>query len=198
LLPSQDICTVALLGGSFNPAHAGHVHISKLALKHLKAQQVWWLVSPQNPMKSTKNTAPLAQRLYGAQKILKPHRNIIATDLERQFGTQYSIGTIKAIQHHFPRTHFTWIMGADNLLQLDQWDDWQGIMQRISIAVMDRAPYGMKALSSKAVIRYRQHRILSRDRALLLYSKPPCWVYLPIKRNSLSSTQIRAAGKSVD
>jgi nicotinate-nucleotide adenylyltransferase len=108
---------IGLLGGSFNPAHRGHLEISRAALKRLGLDQVWWLVSPQNPLKPERGMAPLGQRLTGARRLARDLR-IRASALESALGTAYTADTVSALARRFPRCHFVWLMGADNLVQI--------------------------------------------------------------------------------
>ena len=115
-----------MLGGSFNPAHAGHLHVAKLALQRLRLDQVWLLVSPGNPLKPAKGMAPLAERLRSASRIADGRR-IVATAIEAQLNTRYTYDTLRALRRRFPRVQFVWLMGADNLVQLPRWQHWTGI-----------------------------------------------------------------------
>jgi len=126
---------IGLLGGSFNPAHAGHLHISHEALKRFKLDEVWWLVSPQNPLKERAGMAPLAERVKAARKVASGDRRLRVTDLESRLGTYYTVDTLAKLRARLPRLKFVWLMGADNLLQLAHWKNWPGIlpvMRRIS------------------------------------------------------------------
>ncbi|MBV9833149.1 MAG: nicotinate-nicotinamide nucleotide adenylyltransferase, partial [Alphaproteobacteria bacterium] len=112
---------IGLLGGSFNPAHEGHVHISLEALKRLDLDEVWWLVSPQNPLKAANGMASLADRMEGARSVTATHPRLRVTDLERKLGTRYTIDTVRALRRRHPHARFVWLMGADNLRQLPRW-----------------------------------------------------------------------------
>ena len=115
---------IGLLGGSFNPAHKGHVHISQEALKRINLDEIWWIVSPQNPLKKSSDMAPFEERLAYAQTIaIDPRINV--TNLEAQLNTRYTIDSMKGIKQNFPEKRFVWIMGADNLLQFPQWNNWE-------------------------------------------------------------------------
>lgn len=182
---------IGLLGGSFNPAHEGHVHISIEALKKLKLTEVWWLVSPQNPLKSDAQTKPLEIRIATAEGLIS-HPNIRVTQLETILGTRYTIDTLTEIKKRFPQVHFVWLMGADNLQNFDQWKKWPEIFKTMPIAIMDRPDFGLKVLSSKPALRFKQYRIDDEDATELVTRTPPCWSFIPIKLNQLSSTKIRA------
>ena len=142
---------VGILGGSFNPAHDGHRHISLLALKHLGLDEVWWMVSTQNPLKPTDGMAPFAERMAGAEALAR-HPDIRVTDVEQRLGTRYTCETLRALKSCFPRMHFVWLMGADNLAQISEWQRWNEIFNLVPIAVFDRAPYSFNALAGKAAI----------------------------------------------
>ncbi|HYD19796.1 MAG TPA: nicotinate-nucleotide adenylyltransferase, partial [Patescibacteria group bacterium] len=122
--------TVGLLGGSFNPAHDGHRHISLYALRLLGLDAVWWMVSPQNPLKSAKEMASLATRMAGAIAA-SHHPKIHVTDIEQHLNTRYTADTLRALQARFPRTKFVWLMGTDNLRQFHRWQEWQEIFKMV-------------------------------------------------------------------
>jgi nicotinate-nucleotide adenylyltransferase len=129
---------VGILGGSFNPAHEGHLHISLLALKLLKLDEVWWMVSPQNPLKSADGMAPLEDRLTEARALVR-HPNIRITDIESRLGTTNTAESLAVLKRGFPKTRFVWLMGADNLKQISRWHQWTRIFNQVPIAVFDRA-----------------------------------------------------------
>ncbi|HET8728806.1 MAG TPA: nicotinate-nucleotide adenylyltransferase [Alphaproteobacteria bacterium] len=187
---------VGLLGGSFNPAHEGHRHISLEALRLLGLDQVWWLVSPQNPLKPSAGMAPLDRRLRRARDIAN-HPAIIATDLERQIGTRYTAETLAALTSRFPRTRFVWLMGADNLMQLPRWRRWTLIFETVPVAIFDRRPYSLRALSGQAARRYARQRVKGHQAALLADAEPPAWVYFHTRLHPASATALRAC-RTVD
>ncbi len=199
-LPSfgpQTKITVGLLGGSFNPAHKGHVYISELALKKLGLDQIWWLVSPQNPLKSTKGMAPMEKRVDSAQKIAR-HGKIRITTLETRLGTRYTADTLEALKRRYPNIRFIWIMGADNLESFHRWKDWQAIFGSHRIAIFHRPTYALKALSSRAATYFKRYRCPEREASVLKYKSPPAWVFLPIRGMNISATQIRQGLKKKD
>lgn len=182
---------VGLLGGSFNPAHAGHVHISRLALRRLGLDAVWWLVSPQNPLKPARGMASLDERLAGARALLDGEAGITATDLEAQMGTRYSLDTLRALQKRYPDTNFVWIIGADNLSQMHRWRGWREIFRTVPIAVFPRAPYSLGALGSRAARRFKAARLPQSQARRLARCHPPAWVFLRAPLHGESATRLR-------
>jgi nicotinate-nucleotide adenylyltransferase len=131
---------IGLLGGSFNPAHRGHRHVSLEVMRRMRLDEVWWLVSPQNPLKPDSGMAPLAARLQSARRTAR-HPRILPTAIETELGTTYSVDTIAALLKRFPQHRFVWIMGADNLLQFGRWKRWRDIARQVPIAVAARPNY---------------------------------------------------------
>lgn len=185
---------VGLLGGSFNPAHAGHRHISLLALRRLGLDQVWWLVSPQNPLKSSAETESQEKRARQAAALLRTPR-VRVTTLERELGTVYTAETLRFLVRRFPRTRFVWLMGADNLVQIDRWQDWQQIFNTVPIAVFDRPTYSLRALAAKAARRFARDRRRESVATRIADLKAPAWVFLHNRQNAQSSTALRAADR---
>ncbi len=180
---------IGLLGGSFNPAHLGHKRMSLFALRALGLDEIWWLVSPQNPLKKSDDMAPLSARLKQARKI-GAHKKIKVKNLESQMGTRYSIDTIARIQKKFAGHQFVWLMGSDNLAGFNRWRKWRQIARRIPIAVINRPPIGKASLKSKAGMELGVHRTTSKT--ALAGQKPPAWTYLTGFADKRSATQIRA------
>lgn len=141
---------VGLLGGSFNPAHRGHLHISREAMKRLGLDAVWWLVSPQNPLKTADGMAPQAIRLASARAIARDQR-IVATDVERKLGTRYTVDTLKALVSLHPNTRFIWLMGGDNLQSFHHWYQWRQIVRVVPIAVLLRPMYSRVRHSARVL-----------------------------------------------
>jgi nicotinate-nucleotide adenylyltransferase len=185
---------IGLLGGSFNPAHEGHLHVSGQALDRLALDQVWWLVSPQNPLKDAAGMAPLDERLRTATQLAGKGR-IQVTDLERELGTRYTVDTLKALNRRYPGYKFVWLMGADNLSQISRWRDWQGIFQRVPIAVFARPTYSLRALAGPAARRFGTFRIRESHAGTLAGLRPPAWVFLHVRTHAASATQLRARMK---
>ena len=183
---------IGLLGGSFNPAHQGHLHISRKLLARLRLDFVWWLVSPQNPLKSARDMAPLAKRLAQAREVASVDRRIVVTDIETKLGTQYTTDTIDALTRHYPGAHFVWLMGADYLVQISKWKRWRHIFENVPVAVYDRPGYGLRAASSKAALSLARFRRPETDARHLALSSPPAWIYLHGALSGASATAIRA------
>jgi nicotinate-nucleotide adenylyltransferase len=181
---------IGLLGGSFNPAHAGHLHISLEALKRLKLDEVWWLVSPQNPLKKASDLAAYDLRFQTAQALAQ-HPRIRVCDIEAKHGLHYTIATIRFLQAHHRDHQFVWLMGADNLAQFHRWRNWREIAARVPIAILDRAPFGLKALHARFASCYAKQRLNSRAAAQLADASAPRWAYLTIPRHPLSATALR-------
>jgi nicotinate-nucleotide adenylyltransferase len=186
---------VGLLGGSFNPAHAGHRHISLMALKRLRLDEVWWLVSPQNPLKPTDGMAPFGERLAGA-KALARHPRIRVTGIEAGLRTTYTAETLQRLARRMPRLRFIWLMGADNLAQIHQWRDWQQIFRTVAVAVFARPSYCLRALASKAAHRFARNRMPESASGTVGRRPAPAWVFLVGPLSRLSATAIRARRRS--
>lgn len=180
---------IGLLGGSFNPAHAGHLHISLEALKRLQLDEVWWLVSPQNPLKSSSELAAYAQRLESARHLAR-HPRLKVLTLEQAHGLYYTVDTLRFLTRR-TRHQFVWLMGADNLMHFHRWRQWRAIAQLVPIAVLDRAPYGLKALHGRFARRMRAHQLPASAAGMLADAPTPAWAYLTIPRHPLSATFLR-------
>ena len=181
---------IGLLGGSFNPAHDGHRHISLVALKRLELDEVWWLVSPQNPLKSTDCMADFEARLASAERIAR-HPRILASGFEAEEGLQYTADTLSLIQVRHPDCRFVWLMGADNLGNFHKWDRWLQIADTMPIAVFARPGYDLKALAGVAAHRLRDVRLPECKTRTLINHMPPAWAFLAIRRHPESATRIR-------
>ncbi len=169
---------IGLLGGSFNPAHVGHLYISEIALKKLKLDQVWWLVSPLNPLKKKEDMMDFTLRLDHAQAIAGRNPKIKVLGIEVELGTRYTVDTIKRLKKKFPHVEFFWLMGTDNLLQFTRWKKWQHILDLAEVHVFDRDDDFYRATKSRAYLRY-----------------PNRITYHKIRKNSASSTEIRRLTK---
>jgi nicotinate-nucleotide adenylyltransferase len=185
---------IGLLGGSFNPAHEGHRYISEEALKRLGLDAVWWLVSPQNPLKPAAGMASLADRLGAARSVAR-HPRIRVTDLESRLGTRYTADTLAALVRRYPAARFAWLMGADNLVQLPAWRHWSSIVNTVVIAVFARSPYDAKALAGPAAYRFADARLTVELAPTLADWQPPAWAFLPLRRHPAAATTLRAEGR---
>jgi nicotinate-nucleotide adenylyltransferase len=183
---------IGLLGGSFNPAHEGHLHVSREALKRLSLDQVWWLVSPQNPLKPVQGMASLAQRMAGARSIARDPRMIV-TDVERRLGTTRTHATLRLLTKRYPRLAFVWLMGADNLAQMPRWGRWTTIFRTARVAVFDRSPYSYRAQAGAAARRFAKSRRSARG---IWTDSPPAWTYLAIRRHTATATALRTRNRS--
>jgi nicotinate-nucleotide adenylyltransferase len=181
---------IGLLGGSFNPAHAAHREISLIALHRLKLDQVWWLVSPRNPLKTADGMAPLAERLAGAAQVAA-HPRIKVTAIETRLGTRYTADTLEHLRRHYPNLRFVWLMGADNLNQIRYWDRWEDIARSMPIAVLDRPGHNLTAPQSLAGRYMNRWRLPQHEAAALASLQPPCFLLLKSKLNPLSATALR-------
>ena len=181
---------IGLFGGSFNPPHEGHVHVCEQALRRLELDQIWWLVTPGNPLKDTSNLAPLSQRITACELITTDPRMKI-TACEINMPTRYTADTLNHIVKRNRGVNFGWIMGADNLGQFHHWERWREIAHSMPIAVIDRPGSTMALHSSPAAQILSHFRIDESDASLLSVLKAPAWTFLHGPRNSLSSTLIR-------
>lgn len=182
---------IGLLGGSFNPAHGAHLEISLAALKRLGLDEVWWLVSPQNPLKPRGGMAALSKRL-GAARRLARHPRVRASALESVLGTRYTADTLAALTTRFPQVRFVWLMGADNLLEVEFWQNWPQIFHRVPVAVFDRPTYASRALAATAAQRFARYRLREGAARQLADRQAPAWVFIHSRLNPLSATGIRA------
>lgn len=189
--PRQGV--IGLLGGSFDPAHAGHVHITREALKRFGLDRVWWLVSPGNPLKAH-GPAPLERRLARARAVMQ-HPRVTVTDLEARIGTRYTAESLAQIRRLYPQVRFVWLMGADNMAQLHRWQDWREIMEGLPIGVLARPGQRISARMSRAAGLYAPYRIPARFSHLLGRAEPPAWCFINVPMVDLSSSAIRAAGR---
>ena len=182
--------TVGLLGGSFDPAHQGHVHITLEAIKRFDLSHIWWLVSPGNPLKSA-GPAPLAQRVARAQDLMQ-HPRVTVTDIETRLGTRYTAQTVSALAACYPGTRFVWLMGGDNLAQFHLWQSWTSIMEHVPIGILARPGDRISARMSTAARVYRRYRIAGQAAQLLARTQAPAWCFVNVALSPVSSTTIRA------
>lgn len=184
---------IGLLGGSFDPAHDGHLHISRIALHRLQLDRVWWLLSPGNPLKSDA-PASLERRLVAANTLLDDHPKIEATGIERELGTVYTADTVHALQARYSTVRFVWLMGADNLTQFHRWQRWVQIMHTVPVCVLARPGEQVRAGLSLAARRFAAMRLPEYEATALPFCTPPCWTMLSHPTSPLSSTALRANG----
>lgn len=181
--------SVGLFGGSFNPAHGGHLHVAKAGLRQLQLDEIWWLVSPQNPLKPQQ---PSWESRAETVRNLPLPPNMRVSDVELEYGTQYTIDLLTTLKARRPDLNFVFMMGADNLSQLPKWRDWQKIISTIPIAVIARPSSPIKARLGQAAQQYRHARIPEDQAHTLQHKSAPAWSYLTLPLDKRSSSAIRA------
>ncbi len=186
---------MGLLGGSFDPPHAGHVHITRQALRRFGLDRVWWLVSPGNPLKA-EGPADLGRRMAAARGLMR-HPRVAVTDIEARMGTRYTAETLAGLRRLYPGVRFVWLMGGDNLESFHRWEQWEWILRTVPVGVMARPGGRIAARCSIAAARYVNARLPSRASRLLPEMSPPCWCFANVPMVNLSSTEIRARGEWV-
>ncbi|SNB53579.1 nicotinate-nucleotide adenylyltransferase [Arboricoccus pini] len=191
---TASVLRVGLLGGSFNPAHEGHRHISIEALKRLGLDQVWWLVSPQNPLKSRDGMASLKERLASAAAIAR-HPRLKVMALESSLGTRFTVELLQRLAT-WPGHRFVWMMGADNLVQLPRWRHWRQVMALSSVAILERHPYSYGSLAGPVAVGYQSRRVAEHQSHELFAETPPRWTFLRMRPHPASSTAIRRRAES--
>ncbi|WP_375456481.1 nicotinate-nucleotide adenylyltransferase [uncultured Methylobacterium sp.] len=193
LPPSAPGMRIGLYGGSFHPAHAGHLHVSVTALRRLGLDRVWWLVTPGNPLKRGRPIAPLRERCVQAAAVARADPRIAVTGFEAAIGARFTRDTLRWLVRRRPRLRFVWIMGADSLASFHRWKGAAEIMGLMPIAVIDRPGHTLTAPNARAALRFSAARMPEAAAAALPDRAPPAWVYLHGPRSGLSSTQIRDA-----
>ncbi|MHC3127541.1 nicotinic acid mononucleotide adenylyltransferase [Brevundimonas sp. GN22] len=187
---------VGLFGGSFNPAHDGHAHVAETAMRRLGLDRVVWMVSPQNPLKSSHEMAPLAERMQSAREVARTvGPNMIVSDVETRIGTQWTIDTLRTLVARHPGVKFVWLMGSDNLADFHRWRGWTDIMRLMPMAVIARPGSLLDSRSAPAAVRFGRNRIPSNEAGLLPSLQAPAWTYIVAPLNPRSSTAIRASRK---
>jgi nicotinate-nucleotide adenylyltransferase len=181
---------IGLFGGSFNPPHAGHRAVSLLALKRLNLDQIWWLVSPHNPLKDARELAPLPLRIEAARKV-SHHPRIAVTAIEAVIGAAYTFQTVSYLKRRCPGVYFVWLMGADNFRHFDRWQHWRDIAQLVPIAIIDRPRFTLTALHGRAARALAPFRRGESRAPALATAAPPAFVFLHGPRLDISSTEIR-------
>lgn len=181
---------VGLLGGSFNPPHEGHVHISHIALNCLNLDAVWWLVTPQNPLKDNRETLPLDKRVALCRDIMQ-HPKILVTDLEKDLNSRYTCETMLRLNKRFPDTHFAWITGIDNAFTLHQWNEWRRLLRAVCMVHITRSPaVSLIRNCPVQMLGTQKHVFLKRGGTFSLDSGTTYWL-LQKRTVDISSTQIR-------
>lgn len=185
--------TIGLLGGSFDPAHEGHALITKTALRKFGLDRIWWLVSPGNPLK-TAGPAPIEDRIAHARRVMHdPH--VVITDVEARLGTRYTAETLAHLIARYRGVRFVWLMGSDNLVQFDQWDNWEDILAMVPVGVIVRPGSRLRARLSRTARIYSHARMPEEQARLLPICPPPAWCIVNAPMSDMSSTRIRASGQ---
>ncbi|MEQ8399551.1 MAG: nicotinate-nucleotide adenylyltransferase [Roseitalea porphyridii] len=182
---------VGLFGGTFNPPHDGHLLVAELALRRMALDQVWWMVTPGNPLKHNDGLPPLDDRIAWCERMNEDPR-VRITAFEARYNVQYTAQTLALVKARNPGVRFVWIMGADNLATFHHWQNWRGIAMTFPIAVIDRPGSTLSFLSSVMAKTFAHARIDESDAALLAHLRPPAWTFIHGPRSPLSSTAIRA------
>ncbi|MBD9389538.1 nicotinate-nucleotide adenylyltransferase [Rhizobium sp. CG4] len=185
---------VGLFGGSFNPPHGGHALVAEIALRRLGLDQLWWMVTPGNPLKNHKELAPLSARIQACEHLVHDPR-IKITAFEKSFGVSYTANTLKKIKARNPGVRFIWIMGADNLKSFHRWQKWREIAETFPIAVIDRPGATLSYLSSTMAQAYSHARVDEDDAGVLWTKNAPAWTFVHGPRSTLSSTALRNSVK---
>ncbi len=182
---------IGLFGGSFDPPHEGHLMVARLALKRLKLDQVWWLVSPHNPLKPAEPWQSLAARMAKV-RALADNPRFVVTDVETAIGSRYTADTLAFLVSRMPGVRLVWVMGADNMVGFHRWRDWRAIASLVPMAVIDRPESGLPAVASRAAHALARWRVPETEAAALPSMAPPAWVLLHGPLIPVSSTQLRA------
>ncbi len=180
---------IGILGGSFDPPHHGHIYISLEAKKVLSLNQVWWLVTPQNPLKIEK-PATYEERLHNCHNITKDYP-IFVKEIEKKINSKYSYYTIEYLRHHFSNIKFYWLMGTDNLVNFHQWQNWRKFFNKISIVIFKRHGYNNAVLKSIASKTFANYQIKSNKLNQKHFTSLPSWTFVQNKEIRISSTEIR-------
>ncbi|MRX51262.1 nicotinate-nucleotide adenylyltransferase [Paracoccus sp. S-4012] len=191
-LPGQR---VGLFGGSFDPPHGGHLHVSRQALARFGLDRVWWLVSPGNPLKPH-GPAPLAARVAAARALVRDPR-IVVTDIEARLGTRLTADTIAALQARYPGVRFVWLMGSDNMVQFARWQRWREIAARVPIGVLARPGSRLAARTSVAARVLARYRLPESESHRLATAAPPAWALVNLPMHPASSSALRAVREGV-
>jgi len=184
--------TIGLLGGSFDPPHSGHVHITRQALRRFRLDRVWWVVSPGNPLKSD-GPADFERRLAVCRQMVN-HPKVHVSDIEKRLGTRFTADTLSELTSRYRKVRFVWLMGADNLVQFHQWENWRSIIDTVPLGVLARPGEVVQAGLSPAARAYAQYRIPAGQSGVLAHHQAPCWSMVTGPTVDISSTEIRDRG----
>jgi len=190
---------VGLFGGSFNPAHDGHAHVAETALRRLGLDRVVWLVSPQNPLKDARDSAPLADRMASARAAAAHAAAgpaMVVSDFETRVGTRWTVDTLRALTARHPGVRFVWLMGSDNLATFHRWRGWTDIMRMMPVAVIARPGSELDSRTAPAAARFAAARVPASKARLLPGLEAPAWTYLTAPLNPRSSTALRARARA--
>lgn len=190
--PARAGQAIGLLGGSFDPPHEGHAHITAEALKRFRLDRVWWLVSPGNPLKP-EGPADMNRRIAAARSLVRDPR-VTVTGIEARLGTRYTAATLERLQRAYPGVRFVWLMGEDNLAGFHRWERWPSILATVPVGVLARPGGPVWARTAHAARVYRHVRLPEARSHLLAHSVPPAWCYVPSPKRAISSSAIRARG----
>jgi len=183
---------IGLLGGSFDPPHEGHAHITRWALRALALDRVWWLVSPGNPLKP-RGPAALARRVAACRAMMR-HPRVVVTDIEAHLGVRYTADTLDALRARYPAVRFVWLMGADNLAGFHRWERWEHLLRTVPVAALARPGEQLSAGLSPAARAFARHRLPASQARALVSGPAPRWLLLTGPMSRHSSTAIRAQG----
>lgn len=190
-LPGQRI---GVMGGTFNPPHAGHAMIAEAALRRLGLDRLWWLVTPGNPLKQNNGLPPLETRMDMCRRLAR-HPRMVVTGFERELGTRYTAATLRFLVERHPRVRWVWVMGADNLASFHYWQRWRDIAATMPVAVVDRPGYRLRALASPGARAFWRSQIQERRAGGIWRCRTPAWVFLTNRLSALSSTELRAKAR---
>lgn len=182
---------IGLYGGSFNPVHDGHLAIAEAALKRVQLDAIWWLVSPQNPLKRKDDTADFAARMQQTRELVDPHPRMVVSDVEQQIGSSCTAEALKGLRHVIARGRFVWIMGADSFAELHRWYHWQDLPAALPLCVFDRPGHSLNALASPAALKYAKNRLNAEVAARLPNCQPPAWTFITWPLRPESSSALR-------